>query len=116
MLYTEVERPLGMEDEVGQLATIAADKSKKEGIEEVSTIVPDPPHARGVMAEPEISKQRLKRNAGIVARRATMKASAGRIVLIQRKPDPDSEGPNKEIDNGRTTPKDPNKSERGQPS
>ena len=38
---------MGMEDEVGRLTTVEADKSKKEGIEEVPTTVPDPPQAGG---------------------------------------------------------------------
>ena len=46
--------PEGVEDEVGQLATVAAYKSRKEGIEEVRTTVSDPPLARGVKATPKI--------------------------------------------------------------
>ena len=109
---------VGVEDEVGRLATVEADKSRKEGIEEVPTIVLNPPQAGGVMAAPEIGKQRLMRNAGIVERGPTRRASAGRSAPIQRKPDPDPGEPNKEIGNGRTTPKDCKylkKSERDQP-
>ena len=50
--------PVGVEDEVGRLATVPVDKSRKEGIEEVPTTVPDPPQAGGFMVEPEIGKQR----------------------------------------------------------
>ena len=32
---------MGMEDEVGWLATVAADKSKREGIEDVPAVVPE---------------------------------------------------------------------------
>ena len=79
---------MGVEDKVGRLAIVAADKSKEEGIEEVPTIVSDPPQAGGVTVEPEIIKQRPKRNAGILARRAKRRASIGKSALIQRKPDP----------------------------
>ena len=58
---------MGVEDEVGRLATVAADKSKKEGIEEVPTTILDPPQAGGVTVETEIDKQRPKQNAGIMA-------------------------------------------------
>ena len=106
-----------MEDEVGRLATVAADKSKKEGIEEVPTTVLDPPQAGGVMDESEIGKQRPKRNSGIVARRSTRRVSAGRSASIRRKPDPDPGEPNKEISKTRTTSKGQKdrKPERGQP-
>mgnify|MGYP006982079643 CR=1 FL=1 len=77
--------PVGVEDVVGRLATMATYKSRKEGIEEVPTTVPDPPQAGGVTTEPEIGKQRPKRNAGIVARRATRRASVGRSVPTWRK-------------------------------
>ena len=60
---------MSVEDEVGRLATVAADKSRKEGIEEVPTTVSGPPQAGGVMAVPEIGKQRPKRNVGIVAKK-----------------------------------------------
>ena len=70
---------------MGQLATVAAYKSRKEGIEEVPTTVLDPPQERGVMAEPKIGKQKPKRNADIVARRVTRRASVGRSAPIRRK-------------------------------
>ena len=109
---------MGVDDEVGRLATVAADKSRKEGIEELPTTVPDPPQVGGITTEPEIGKQWPKRNGGIVARRATRRASSRRSAPNRRKPDPDPSGPNKEIDSGRTMPKDrkdSKKSERGQP-
>ena len=79
---------MGVEDEVGRLATVAADKSRKEGIEEVPTTVLDPPQERGVMAEPKIGKQKPKRNADIVARRVTRKTSVGKSRWIRAKPKP----------------------------
>ena len=97
---------MGVEDEVGRLATVAADKSRKEGIQEMPTTVPNPPQAGGVTTEPEIGKQRPKRNAGTVVRRATRRASVRRSAPTQRKPDPDLGGLNKEISNDRTRPKD----------
>ena len=103
---------------MGRLATVATGKSRKEGIEELPTAVPDPPQVGGVTAEPDTGKQSLKRNTGIVVRSATRRASAGKSAQIWRKPDPDLGGPNKEICSGRTTPKDredPKKSGRGQP-
>ena len=80
---------MGVEDKVGRLAIVETDKRKKKGIEEVPTTIPDPPQARRVMAEPETSKQRPKRNASIVARTATRKASARKSASIRRKPDAD---------------------------
>ena len=106
---------MGMEDEVGRHTIVVANKSRKEGIEEVPTTVPDRPLAGGVKTASEISKQRLARNAGIVDRGATRRESDGRSTPIRRKPDSDLGGPNKDIDNGCTTPKDqkdPKKSER----
>ena len=94
-----------------------ADKTKKEGTKEVLKGVLNPRQAGGVKVTPEIGKQRPTRNAGIVARRTTRRASAGRNALIRKNPDPD--GPNKEISSDHTTlkdRKDPEKSERGQPS
>ena len=45
--------PRGMEDEVDRHAMVAADKSRKEGIEEVPTTILDPSEAGGVKAAPE---------------------------------------------------------------
>ena len=49
---------MGVEDEVVRHAIVAPDKSRKEGIEEVPTTIPDPRQA-GLKATPEVSKQRL---------------------------------------------------------
>ena len=88
---------MGMVDEVGRHATVAANKNRKKGIEEILTLVPA---SEGVKVAPKIGKKRPKRNAGIVARRATRRVSAGSSALIRRKPDPDPSGPNKEIGEG----------------
>ena len=61
---------------MGRHATVAADKSRKEGTQEVPTTVLDPPQVGGVKAASEISKQRQTQNVGIVARRAPRRASA----------------------------------------
>ena len=88
--------------------------SKEEGIVVMSTTIPDPLEAGGVEAASR--KIYPPRNAGIVARKATKRASAGRSASIRRKPELDPGGPNKEIGSSRTTPKDSKKSERGKPS
>ena len=75
---------MGVEDEEGQLATVASDKSQKEGIEEVPIVVPDLPQAGGVTAKPEIGKQWPRRNVGIVARRATRRVSDGKREAYER--------------------------------
>ena len=50
--------PVGVGDEVDWHATVAADKSRKEGTKVVPIVVPDPPLARGVKASPETGRQR----------------------------------------------------------
>ena len=79
--------PVVVVDEVGRHALEATDKNKIEGMKVVSTTVPDPPEARGVKGAPETSKESPRRNAGIVARKTTGRASAGRRRLIQINPD-----------------------------
>ena len=61
---------MGMEDEVGRLATMVADKSRKEGIEEVPTKIPDPPQGGEVMEEPKLAN----------------KGRSGMLVLWQERP------------------------------
>ena len=97
-----------VEDEANRFAMEATDK---EGTNEMPTAIPDPPEAGGVVA-------RKPRIAGTVARKATEKASAGRSAPSREKPrlDPDPDEPTEEIGNARTTPKDPEKPERPQPS
>ena len=108
--------PVIVADEASRCAMEAGNGSKEEGIVVMATAIPDPPEAGGVEAEPKTGKGNQLQNAGIVARKATRRASAGRSAPIRRKPNPDPREPNKEIDSGRTTPKVPKKSERGQPS
>ena len=72
---------------MGWHATITADKSRTEGTEIMPTTTPDPPQAGGAKAVPEADMQNPTRNAGIVAKRATEKASAGRSALIRINPD-----------------------------
>ena len=79
------------------------------------TTIPDPPETGGVEAT-RTGKGNPPRNAGTLVRKATRRASVGRSASIRRKSDPDLDKPKKEIGSDRTTPKDPKKSERGQPS
>ena len=106
--------PVDVEDEASRCAMHAVDETKKGGTEVMSTVTPDPPETGGVEAN-RTDKGNPPWNAGNVARKATRRASAGRSVLIRRKPDPVPKKPTREIDSDRTTQKDPKKSERGQP-
>ena len=92
---------------------------KKRPGQKISLPKEHPPEVGGVEAAPRTSKRNQPLNAGIVARKATRRASVGRSAAIWRKLDPDPGGSNKEIGSGRTTPKDRKglkKSERGHPS
>jgi hypothetical protein len=83
----------------------------KEGIRGMSTAILDPPEAGGVVAsQPWI--------AGIVARKATGRASAGRSVPSrgEPRPDPAPDRPTEGIGSSPTTRKDPEKPEEPQPS
>ena len=102
-------------DRVSWRAMEAADVSKEEGIVVTSTTILDPPETGGVEAM-RTGKGNPSWNAGIVARKAIRRASAGRGALIRRQLDPDLDKPKKEIGSDRTMPKDPKRSERGQPS
>jgi hypothetical protein len=108
MLYMEERGPVGVEDEANRCAMEATDK---EGTKEMPTAIPDPPEAGGVEAsQPWI--------AGIVARKATGRASAGRSTPSRGEPRPDLD-PDKlteEIGSNCTTRKDPEKPEKPQPS
>ena len=104
-----------MEDEASRCTMEATDGIKEEGTEVMSTSIPDPPKTGGVEAT-RTGKGNLSRNVGTVARKATRRVSVGRSAPIRRKLDPDPLKPTKEISSDRTTPKDPKKSERGQPS
>ena len=92
---------MGVVDEAGRLAMVAAGKSKTEGTKNVPIAIPDPPQAGGVKAAPEAGKQRLTRNSSIVVKRATEKVSAGRSVPIRTDPDPAR--PTERTDNTCTT-------------
>ena len=97
---------------------VVADKASRYAMEAVvvmPTAIPDPPKTGGVEAM-RTSKGNPPQNAGIVARKPTRTSSAGRSVPIRRKPNPDLDRPTKEIGSGRTMPKDPKKSKKGQPS
>ena len=78
-------------------------------------VVPDPPQAGGVMAEPDIGKQKPKPNAGTVTRRAKRRESTRRSTPIRRKPDPEMvpDVPTREIGSDRTTSKIPGEPETG---
>ena len=67
----------------------------------VPTSIPNARGAGGFKAAPKTSKQRTKRNDGIVARKVTEKASVGRSTPIRTNPDPDPTEQNKEIGSGR---------------
>ena len=69
-------------DEAGRHAMEAADKSKNEGKEAVSTTVLDPLEVGGVKAASGTNKPRPHPNVGIVARKATERVSAERSALI----------------------------------
>jgi hypothetical protein len=77
-----------------------------EGIKGMPTAIPDAPEEGGVVAS-------LPWIVGIVARKATRRASARRSVPSRGKPrpDPDPNRPTGEIDSSRTTQKDPEKPE-----
>ena len=74
-------------------------------------------HGGGVEAM-RTGKGNPPRNAGIVARKATRRVSAGRSALIRIEPGPDPvlDISTKAADNDCTTPKDPEKPEKGLPS
>ena len=95
----------------------AVDRTKEEGTEVMPIAIPDPPETGGVEAT-RTDKGNPLRNDGTVARKATRRASDGSSAPIRREPDPDPvpDKPTKEIGNDRTTPKDPKKPEKGQPS
>ena len=73
---------MGVGDEVGRHAMEAASKTRAEGTKIVPIVLLDPPQAGGVKVVPETGYQKLIQNAGIVARMATEKVSAGRSVPI----------------------------------
>ena len=96
--------PVVMVDGADRHAVEAADKSKIGGTMMVPTTVPDPPQVGGVKAVPETGKGRPTQNVGIVARKATGRASVGRSAPIRI--NPDLARPDKETGKARTTLKD----------
>ena len=109
---------MDVEDEASRCAMEAADGIKEEGTEVMPTAIPDPPETGGVEAT-RTGKGNPPRNVGIVARKATRRASARKSALIRREPGPNQvpDRPTKEINyNDRTTPKAPKKPKKGQSS
>ena len=105
-----------MEDEASRCA-MAADEIKVEGTKMRPTTIPNPSKTGGVEAM-RTGMGSPPRNAGTVARKAIGRASAGKNVPIRREPGPDQvpDISTKEIGSDRTTPKDPEKPEKGLPS
>ena len=95
----------------------AADEIKEGGTEVMLTAIPDPSETGGIEAM-RTNKGNSSQSAGTMARKATGRASAGRSTPIQREPvlDQVPDIPTREIGNDRTTPKDPEKPEKGLPS
>ena len=106
--------PVGVEDEASRYAMEAADVIREEGTEVMPTATPDPPETGGVEAM-RTGKVKPSRSAGIVARKATGRASAGKNASIRRKPDPETapDIPTREIGSDRTTLKIPGEPEMG---
>ena len=104
-----------MADKASRCAIEAADGIKEQGTEVMLIATPNPPETGGVEAT-RTGKGNLLQNTSTGARKATSTVSVGSSAPIQRKLDPDPDKPTKEIGSNRTTPKDPKKSERGQPS
>ena len=104
---------MGVEDEVSQYAMEAAGEIKEGGTEVTPTATPDPPETGGVEVM-RTGKGKPSRSADTAARKATGKASARRSAPIQREPGPDI--PTREFGSDHTTPKDPEKPEKGQTS
>ena len=103
MLYMEAERPHGCGGRGGS-AHNSGGRQEQERMHRGSADNNfGPSTSRGIQAKAasEIGNQRSTWNAGIVARRATRRASAKKSAPIQRYPDPDLGRPNKEI--GRRT-------------
>ena len=108
---------MDVEDEASRCAMEAADEIKVEGTEMMPTTIPDPSETGEVEAM-RTGKGNTPQNVGTVARKATGRASAGKSVLIRIEPGPDPvlDIPTKGTGSDRTTPKDPEKLEKGLPS
>ena len=90
-----------MVDEVSRCGIEVVDKRKTEGMGVVPTLVPNPSEVGGLKVAPETGKGSPRRNVGIVAKRATKRASARRRRPIRI--NPDRAKSNTEIRNDRTT-------------
>ena len=108
---------MGVEDEASRYAMEAADVIMEGGTEVMPTATLDPPETGGVEAM-RTEKGRPSRSAGTVARKATGRESAGRSAPIWIKPGPEPipDILTKETGSDCTTPKDPEKPEKGLPS
>ena len=104
---------MAVADEVSRCAMEAADEIKVEGTKTMPIAILDLPEIGGVEAM-RTGKGNRPRNASTVARKPTARTSAGKSEPIRREPDPDT--PTKEIGSDRTTSKNPEKPEKGQPS
>ena len=110
---TKGDRPRG-HGEASRCAMEAADEIKVEGTEMMPTAIPYPPETWGVETM-RTGKGIPPRNVGTVARKAIGRANDGKNAPIRREPDRDPvpDIPTKEIGSDRTTPKDPEKPEKG---
>ena len=108
---------MDVEDEASRCAMEGADEIKVEGTETMSTTIPDPPKTGRVKAM-RTGKVNPPRHVGTIARKATRRANDGKSAPIRREPVPDlvPDIPTKGIGSDRTTPKDPEKPEKGMPS
>ena len=117
MLYTEGDRPRGRGGQGKSVRNGGGRQDQGRRHRSDADSNSGPSGNRGVEAM-KTGKGNPPRNVGTVARKATGRASAGKSALIRREPDPDQDPdrPTKEIGNARTTPKDPEKPEKGLPS
>ena len=74
-------------DEADRRTMELAENNRMDGIIEMPEAIPNPPEAGGVMGASEDGKRSLHRNAGIVARKATRRASAEGRTLIRTRLD-----------------------------
>ena len=108
---------MDLEDGVSQCSMEAADEIKEGATKAIPTATADPPKTGGFEAM-RTGKGNPPRSAGTVARKAIGRASAGRSAPIRRELvlDPVPDILTKETGSDRTTPKDPEKPEKGLPS
>ena len=108
---------MDVEDKASRCTMEASDEIKEECTEMMPTTILDPLETGGVGAT-RTGKGNPPRNAGTVARKATGRASVGKSapIRIEPVPDPVSDILTKETGSDHTTPKDPEKPEKGLPS